>query len=292
MWLGPATCSDCPVTPGVPAPNYEELLQRGLAAARAAGDLLTQQRPEVLTVASKSTATDAVTEMDRASEVLLVDMLLADSPGDAVLGEEGGERIGSTGVRWVLDPLDGTVNYLYRIPEWAVSVAAERNGQVVAAIVHAPVLGTTWWATAGGGAWRQQGPMAPQKIGVGTERTLGHALVATGFGYSPQRRDWQAKVLGRVITQVRDVRRAGAAAIDLCRVADATLDAMFERGLQEWDHAAGGLIVREAGGVTGGMPGQPAGESMTIAGNADLFEQLQAEVAQAVAEVGPEATSS
>lgn len=270
--------------PGSP----EELLRRGLAAARAAGDLLAHRRPDVLAVASKSTATDAVTEMDRASEALLVEMLLADSPGDAVLGEEGGERDGSTGVRWVLDPLDGTVNYLYRIPEWAVSVAAEVDGRVVAAVVHAPFLGTTWWATADGGTWRQQGDMAARRVTVGAETRLDHALVATGFGYSQQRRDWQGKVLARVITQVRDVRRAGAAAVDLCRVADATLDGMFERGLQEWDHAAGGLIVREAGGVTGGLPGQAIGEGMAIAANPDLFDKLQAEVAAAVAEVGTE----
>ena len=269
----------------------DELLRRGLNAARAAGDLLADQRPVTLAVDSKSTATDAVTEMDRASESLLVELLLAESPGDAVLGEEGGERAGSTGVRWILDPLDGTVNYLYRIPEWAVSIAAELDGSVVAAVVHAPALGTTWWATAAGGAWRQRTGESPESIRVGNEERLGHAPVATGFGYSPQRRDWQGKVRGQVITQVRDVRRAGAAAIDLCRVADGTLDAMFERGLQEWDHAAGGLIVSEAGGVTGGLDGQPVGEQMTIAGNAKLFGQLAAALGEAVGLVGEEQTS-
>lgn len=291
MRFGPAASIGALVTAATEGWSSEELLQRGLAAARAAGDLLAHERPDVLAVASKSTATDAVTEMDRASEALLVERLLADSPGDAVLGEEGGERRGSTGVRWVLDPLDGTVNYLYRIPEWAVSVAAEVDGRVVAAVVHAPVLGVTWWAQVDGGAWRQQAGLDAQRISVGTQQHLDHALVATGFGYSQQRRDWQGKVLARVITQVRDVRRAGAAAIDLCRVADATLDGMFERGLQEWDHAAGGLIVREAGGVTGGLPGHPAGEPMTVAGNASLFEQLQKAVDEAVAEVGPEANT-
>lgn len=264
------------------------LLQRALNAARAAGELLTHGRPADLKVGSKSTATDAVTEMDRASEAMLVELLLADSPGDAVLGEEGGERSGDSGVRWVLDPLDGTVNYLYRIPEWAVSVAAEVDGEAVAGVVHAPALGLTWWAQVGQGAWRQRPGAAPEAIGVGSEQRLSHALVATGFGYSPLRRDWQSKVLGQVIAQVRDIRRAGAAAIDLCRVADGTLDAMFERGLQRWDHAAGGLIVREAGGVTGGLSGQPAGESMTVAGNATLFAQLMRAVGDAVGVVGEE----
>lgn len=276
--------SDTAIVP----PASEALVQRALKAARAAGDLLANQRPDELTVGSKSSATDAVTDMDRASEALLVELLLADSPGDAVLGEEGGERGGDSGVRWVLDPLDGTVNYLYRIPEWAVSVAAESDGEVIAGVVHAPLLRLTWWASAGQGAWVQQAGGEVEPIRVGTEQRLSHALVATGFGYSPQRRDWQGRVLRRVISQIRDVRRAGAAAIDLCRVADGTLDAMFERGLQPWDHAAGGLIVREAGGVIGGLAGGVAGESMTLAGNSHLFAQLADTVGEAVAAVGEE----
>lgn len=265
----------------------ETLLQRALTAASAAGELL-GQRPERLQVAEKSSATDAVTEMDRASEALLVELLLEDGPDDAVLGEEGGERHGASGVRWVLDPLDGTVNYLYGIPEWAVSVAAEVDGEVMAAVVHAPVLATTWWATSGGGAWVRSHADNPRRITVGREDRLGHALVGTGFGYTVPRRRWQGKVLAEVITEVRDIRRAGAAAIDLCRVAQGTLDGMFERGLQPWDHAAGGLIVAEAQGVIGDLVGGPAGESMTIAANPPLFEQLRDVVAGAVESAGSE----
>lgn len=276
--------ADDPAAPG-------ELLRRALAAARAAGELLAHERPADMVVGSKSSATDAVTEMDRASEALLVEMLLADSPGDAVLGEEGGQRRGDSGVRWVLDPLDGTVNYLYRIPEWAVSVAAEVDGEAVAGVVHAPALGITWWAQVGHGAWRQHESGAPRAIAVGGEDRLAHALVATGFGYAPQRRAWQGQVLAQVIDQVRDIRRAGAAAIDLCRVADGTLDAMFERGLQPWDHAAGGLIVREAGGVTGSLDGRPVGESMALAGNAALFDQLARAVGNAVGAIGADPTA-
>lgn len=274
---------------GSARPANSALLGRALDAARAAGDLLANRRPEDLFVASKSSATDAVTEMDRASEALLVQQLLAGSPEDAVLGEEGGESPGSSGIRWVIDPLDGTVNYLYRIPEWAVSVAAERDGSAVVGVVHAPALGTTWWAVADQGAWRQRGSGPAEAVRVGSERRLAHALVATGFGYTAQRRAWQGHVLGQVIAQVRDVRRAGAAAVDLCRVADGTLDAMFERGLQPWDHAAGALIVREAGGVVAGLHGGPPGEEMTIAGNPEIFQQLVAAVGVAVTSAGDEA---
>lgn len=289
MRIGPTAVGRVVTGGGVAdAAASNDLLRRALNAARAAGQLLAHDRPADLEVGSKSTATDAVTEMDRASEALLVEMLLAGSPGDAVLGEEGGERSGNSGVRWVLDPLDGTVNYLYRIPEWAVSIAAEVAGEAVVGVVHAPALDLTWWAQSGSGAWRQRGAAEPEQIAVGTEQRLAHALVATGFGYSPQRRDWQGRVLGQVITQVRDIRRAGAAAIDLCRVADGTLDGMFERGLQSWDHAAGGLIVREAGGVTGGLGGSLAGEDMTVAANADLFDQLVGVVEAAVAQAGVE----
>lgn len=265
----------------------EELLRRAQEAATAAGALLSR-RPAHLEVAGKSSATDAVTQMDRASEALLVDLLLAEGPDDAVLGEEGGQRAGSSGVRWVLDPLDGTVNYLYGIPEWAVSVAAEVDGTVVAGVVFAPALKTTWWAAAGNGAWMSADDGEPTPIAVGQEQRLGHALVGTGFGYTVPRRHWQGQILARVITHVRDIRRAGAAAIDLCRVAQGTLDAMFERGLQPWDHAAGGLILTEARGLIGDLTGGPAGEYMTIAGNPALFEQLRAVVAGAVDVVGEE----
>lgn len=250
------------------------LLQRAMSAAQAAGDLLLHERPADLAVASKSTATDAVTAMDRASEDLLVDLLLAEGPTDAVLGEEGGARHGDSGVRWIIDPLDGTVNYLYGIPEWAVSIAAYVDGTPAVGVVLSPALQTVWWAEAGQGAWRRGPAEAAQRIEVGAESRLGHALTGTGFGYSAQRRRWQAALLGQVIGHIRDIRRAGAAAVDLCRVADGTLDAYFEKGLQPWDLAAGALIVTEAGGVVQGWEGTPADGEMTMAANRALAPEL------------------
>ncbi len=263
-------------TSTVPLDSDERLLQRAMLAASAAGELLLA-RPADLVVESKSSATDAVTAMDRASEDLLVRMLLADGATDAVLGEEGGERAGSSGVRWVLDPLDGTVNYLYGLPEWAVSVAAQRQGRTVAGVVAAPLLQRRWWAVAGGGAWTALGDDEPRRLQVGGERRLGHALTGTGFGYAADRRGRQGELLARVIAELRDVRRIGSAAIDLCYVAGGEFDAYFEQGLHEWDSAAAALIVAEAGGAVEVLADwEPDGSALTAAANPDLLRELRA----------------
>lgn len=264
--------------------TVEALLARAGAAAAAAGRFLVEERPADLTVESKSTATDAVTQMDRGSEELLVRLLRGEGPDDGILGEEGGERPGSSGVRWVVDPLDGTVNYLYGIPEWSVSVAAEWRGEVVAGVVYAPLLGLVWSATLGGGArltetpW--QGGMSRPRPRVGTESRLSHAMIGTGFGYDPRRRHMQAEALVKILPRVRDVRRAGCASIDLARVADGTYDGYYEIGLHPWDFAAAALVVTEAGGLVGGLPHEDIGERMAIAANPMLFGQLQQLVAE------------
>ncbi len=263
-------------TSTVPLDSDERLLQRAMLAASAAGELLLA-RPADLVVESKSSATDAVTAMDRASEDLLVRMLLADGATDAVLGEEGGERAGSSGVRWVLDPLDGTVNYLYGLPEWAVSVAAQRQGRTVAGVVAAPLLQRRWWAVAGGGAWTALGDDEPRRLQVGGERRPGHALTGTGFGYAADRRGRQGELLARVIGELRDIRRIGSAAIDLCYVAGGEFDAYFEQGLHEWDSAAAALIVAEAGGAVEVLADWEAdGSALTAAANPDLLRELRA----------------
>ncbi len=251
------------------------LLERAQAAALAAGDFLLD-RPTGLVVESKSTATDAVTAMDRASEDLLIRMLLAHSGSDGVLGEERGERAGSSGVRWVVDPLDGTVNYLYGLPEWAVSVAAQWQGRTVAGVVEAPALDRRWWAVAGGGAWTSVGGCEPRRLRVGAELRLGHALTGTGFGYAAERRARQGALLAEVIAELRDVRRIGSAAIDLCYVAGGEFDAYFEQGLQEWDSAAAALIVSEAGGAVEVLSDwDPDGSALTIAANQELLPRLR-----------------
>jgi myo-inositol-1(or 4)-monophosphatase len=198
-----------------------------------------------------------VSDADRAAEQAIASLLHAERPDDGVLGEEGADATGSSGRRWVIDPLDGTTNYLYRYRAWCVSVALEDGDGTLVGVVHDPLNGETFRAVRGEGAFVNDAP-----IRVRDEGRLDTALVATGFGYDPEVRRGQAELLLRVLPQVRDVRRAGAAALDLCHVAAGRLDGYFERGLQPWDWAAGALIVQEAGGrvrpLEGGRPGLAA----------------------------------
>jgi myo-inositol-1(or 4)-monophosphatase len=246
-----------------PPPDPDALVDLAARVAERAGDLLLDglHRRRVL-VETKSTGTDMVSEMDRASEALIVEALLAARPDDSIVGEEGSARDGTSGVRWVIDPLDGTTNYLYAHPGWGVSIAAETREGVVAGVVLDPVHGDLFTATFGGGARRNGQPIA-----CSDQQVLAHALVATGFGYQPVRRGAQAQVLVGLLPQIRDIRRMGAAAVDLCSVACGRVDAYFERGLAWWDLAAGSLIAAEAGAVLSSLDGGPvqAGSVMAAA---------------------------
>jgi len=271
---------------GVRADDTEALLRIAVAAATEAGRLLASwrgdERPEV--IQTKSSPTDVVTEMDRRSEALITSRIRAQRPEDAVLGEEGGQTAGGPGgavgdgdspgrVRWVVDPLDGTVNYLYGLHDWAVSIAAEVDGVVVAGVVEVPRSGETFTAVAGQGAWLHRGE-ARLALHCTAEVPLAQALVGTGFGYDPGRRQVQGEVIAALLPHVRDIRRGGSASVDLCSVAAGRLDAFFERGLNYWDFAAGGLIAREAGAVVGGLAGKTESTSMAMAAGPGLFQQL------------------
>ncbi len=252
------------------APDESELLALALRAARAAAELLVARRPEHLAVAAtKSSPTDIVTAMDTASERLIVETLRERRPRDAVMGEEGAHATGSSGVRWIIDPIDGTVNYLYGLPGWCVSIAAEVAGEIVVGVVAVPSYGETFSAVRGQGAYRDGEP-----IRCAAPVPLAQALVATGFGYSAARRSRQAQLLTEVLPRVRDVRRVGAAAGDLCSVACGRVNAYYEAGLADWDRAAGGLIAREAGALVGGLREAPASERLTLAAPAGMFEPL------------------
>jgi myo-inositol-1(or 4)-monophosphatase len=246
-----------------------ELLFLAESAAHEAGELLIAKRPQDLGVSTKSTPTDIVTVMDAAAEKLLTERLLSARPDDGILGEEGASREGRSGVRWVVDPIDGTVNYLYDLPGWAVSVAAEVDGAVVAGAVYIPALSETYTAVLGGGAQRNGDP-----IRCSQESDLTQSLVATGFGYAVDRRVAQAQALVHIIGAIRDIRRAGAASVDLCSVACGRVDAYYEQGLKPWDLAAGGLIAREAGARVEGLEGAPAGERLVVAAPSQLFGPL------------------
>lgn len=249
-----------------------ELLALALEAARRAGALLRDGRPADLGVAAtKSSPIDVVTEMDIAAEKLITGFLAENRPDDGFLGEEGASSAGSSGVRWVIDPLDGTVNYLYGLPTWAVSIAAERDGVTLVGVVEAPMRRETFRAVLGGGAYLNDRPVRCRPA-----PPLEQALVSTGFNYVTTVRTHQASVAARLIPRLRDIRRGGSAAVDLCDVAAGRLDGYFERGLYPWDLAAGDLVAREAGALTGGRPGAPADGELTVAATPGVFEPLQA----------------
>jgi myo-inositol-1(or 4)-monophosphatase len=264
-------------------PSGDELLAIAVEAAVTAGELLASRDGRVEVAATKSSPTDVVTEMDRRSEELIRSLILAARPGDAILGEEGGQT-GDAPVRWVIDPLDGTVNYLYGLPGWSVSIGAEVRGVIVAGVVNVPRPGELFGATLGGGAWLDSGSGERGSVRCGPGVPLAQALVATGFGYRAAWRGVQGEVVAALLPRIRDIRRAGVASVDLCSVAMGRVDAFYERGLHYWDYAAGALVAAEAGAVVGGLGGAPVSPSMIIAAGPDLFGPLAAELASLNAE--------
>ncbi|MFI5888650.1 inositol monophosphatase family protein [Actinoplanes sp. NPDC051513] len=251
-------------------PAADELLSIAVPIAREAAATARRMRAEAITdVSTKSTLTDVVTEADRAVERQVVEALRAARPADGVLGEEYGES-SSGAVRWILDPIDGTVNYLYGIPAYAVSLAAEADGMVVAGVVINAATGDEWTATRGGGARR-----AGRRLRCSSRTDLSQVLLGTGFGYDAKRRAHQGAVVAQLITRVRDIRRIGAASLDLCSVGEGVLDAYFEKGLNPWDHAAGGLVATEAGAIVRGLDGAPPSLDMVVAAPPAIFGPLQ-----------------
>jgi len=253
--------------------------------ARAAAATARRMRSEAIgDVETKSTATDVVTAADKAVERQVVEALRAARPGDGVLGEEYGDSAAPEpgAVRWILDPIDGTVNYLYGLPQYAVSLAAELDGVIVAGVVVNAATGDEWTATLGGGSWHGE-----KQLHGSTPAGLDQALVATGFSYDARRRAHQGRVVSGLITQVRDIRRFGAAALDLCAVAEGMLDGYYEKGLNPWDWAAGGLIATEAGIVLSGLNGAAPGGDLLVAGAPAIFGPLHDALAELDAAGGP-----
>lgn len=226
-------------------PGPAQLLDLALDVARAAASNAREMRQQGVEITgTKSSEIDIVTAADRATEDLVRRRLTSARPEDGILGEESTERLGSSGVRWIVDPIDGTVNYLYGWGWYAVSIAAEVDGEVVAAVVLNPANGDEYTAVRGGGAWRNGEP-----VRVREEVPLSQSLVGTGFNYERAVRAQQAQAVARMLPQVRDIRRQGSCALDLCMVASGLLDAYVEEGPAIWDDAAGGLVAREAGAV-------------------------------------------
>ena len=249
------------VHPDPGALDLAALLDLAVDVATGAGTLLLdglhRARQQVDT---KSSATDMVTEVDRASEAFITAALAERRPDDGLVGEEGSRLEGSSGVRWFIDPLDGTTNYLYGYPAFAVSIAAEVAGEMVVGVVRDPLHDETFSAV------RDQGACCNDvRLSVAGPPTLATALVATGFAYTPERRAVQAQVLTHVLPAVRDIRRAGSAALDLCAVAVGRVDAYYERGMGPWDFAAGALIAREAGAWVGDLDEGPPSTDIVVA---------------------------
>lgn len=269
-------------SPQVPAgPILRELEQLAVSAARAAGRFIIDDRPDALDVAeTKSSISDIVTVMDQRSEELLRRYLLKARPDDAILGEESSPSAGSSGITWVIDPIDGTVNYLYQFPVYSVSVAAvigdpSRIGQwqPVAGAVCNPITAEVFHARLGGGAYRLAAEQ-DREIKVNTVDVLLHSLVATGFGYRQEARARQGKVIAAILPEVRDIRRAGSAALDLCTVACGRVDGYFEAGLNPWDLAAGWLIATEAGALVTGLNGMAPGQAAVVAAGPGIHASL------------------
>lgn len=255
----------------------DELLTIARTIAVKAAALARQRRDEGVSVAaSKSSPEDVVTAADREVEQLIRGMLADARPEDGFLGEESGTGGGTSGLTWVVDPIDGTVNYLYGIPAYAVSIAVvEGDGDpktwtALAGAVVNPVTDEAFSATLGGGAHLNGAPLFASR-----PASLSLALVGTGFGYSAERRTRQAAVVQQLIGSVRDIRRIGSAALDLCNVAAGRIDGYYERGLNPWDMAAGALIASEAGARVAGIGGVPASSDLTIAIHPALFPELE-----------------
>ena len=219
----------------------DELLALARRIGTEAGAIL-MDRPAAFEIESKSTAIDIATQMDIKTEKFIVESLLAARPDDGIIGEEGAARESKSGITWVIDPLDGTVNYFYGLPGWNVSIAAKDKDGVIVGVVTAPTINSTWWAVRGGGAFYNG-----SKISCNNPVELDRAMVGSGFQYDVRLRVEQAEKVSRLVPNVRDFRRNGAAAVDLCHVAMGALDAYYEAGLKEWDWSAGALVARESG---------------------------------------------
>lgn len=241
----------------------EALLQFAIDVARRAGDeLLRRWEMPISGRAFKSSTTDEVSDADRASERIVVDAIRSAHPDDEIVSEEGGGARGRSGRRWLVDPLDGTINYLYKIPQWSVSIACLDAAGPIVGVVLDPVRREAFTARRGGGAW-----MGSVRLSVTAIADLGHALIADGFSYSPEERREQARREALMLPHIRDVRRMGSAALDLSWVAAGRLDGYAEAGGNEWDWAAGRLLVLEAGGRLSESPGvRPNGPTLIASG--------------------------
>lgn len=266
------------------APQHlRALLELAEQIARRAAAVHQAALAKPLRLETKSTPSDLVSEVDREAERVIVEALAGARPDDGVFGEEGSQREGTSGVRWLIDPLDGTTNYVYGYPAFSVSIAVEVDGRAEIGVVNDSAGRHTYVALAGHGAFCDGVPLA-----VRAQADLGLALLATGLSYDASRRAWQGAALARVVPAVRDIRRSGSAALDLCHVAAGNVDGFFESDLALWDYAAGRVVAREAGAVVKTLS-SPDGGTGVVAVHPALLPQLVALLESAGGVVGPDA---
>lgn len=271
-----------------PDDELSELFELTIALAVGAGRRARRWRQDGFTISAKSTPTDLVTELDHAVEEWITQQLAIRRPGDGLIGEEGANVGATTGVRWLIDPIDGTVNFALGLPHYAVSVAVEVDGQTVAGCVHDPETGEVFYARLGQGAFLARDSerehaatdsytdimAAAERLHGPRSVTLTQAVIGTGFSYNAKVRANQGAVVAALLPRIADVRRMGAASLDLCAVAAGRLDAYFEAGLNPWDWAAGLLVATESGCVSSGLRARPAGNHFTAIAAADLAADL------------------
>lgn len=254
-----------------------ELLSLARAAAVEASAMIADRAgASDLRVSSKSSPTDMVTEVDRASERLIVELILAERPDDEIIGEEGADHSGTSGVSWLIDPLDGTTNFMYGYPGFNVSIGVSVDGDALVGVVADPAHDAVYTARAGHGARCNDRPIA-----ASAQQDLASALVATGFSYDPGRRARQAELLRDVLPRIRDIRRGGAAALDLCWVAAGRVDGYYEHGLSPWDFAAGALIAAEAGARVSAIDGGPPRPGSVFAAAPGIADDLRSLLVEA-----------
>ncbi len=283
MLVGIAACHYRGGVPVAPPTGLDSLLAFATDLALEASAFVAARAKRDLSVATKSTITDLVTDVDRAVETLIAGRIRAERPGEEIVGEEGpaaaaalrrvdaGLPATESKICWYVDPIDGTTNFVYGYPAYAISLGVEVDGRGVVGVVHNLANGETFTAAEGRGAF-----LDGQRIQVSGNAELATTLIGTGFAYDPEYRARQGAVLARLLGRVRDVRRSGSAALDLCSVACGRLDAYYEQPLAPWDYAAGDVIVREAGGFTGSIGGGPILRGSVLATSPALLDPLRA----------------
>lgn len=259
--------------------DAQQLLNLAREIARIGAAELLNGRPDparktIVSSDTKTSPTDVVTERDLASEKAIMQAIQSHRPDDGIVGEEGTSIKGSSGYTWVIDPLDGTINYLYGSPQWAVSIGIEDTAGEFIGVVYAPLVGHEYFAVRGAGAFRVDANGEVRLPQIVDDVSLSHSLFATGFGYKASRRVNQARVIAEVLPQIRDIRRKGSAAIDICMAATGMVDGYFERGANHWDYAAAAVIARECGLVVSGLNGDVAGPAMVVAAPPKLHKQM------------------